>query len=588
MSRNRVERLSQSFGLNLSFLCTTDEHDRCPASLVGHPFKSHRSGCILASVVLFISMSSAGTVSAQVTETVRRPNVLLIVADDLGYSDLGCYGGEIDTPNLDALAENGMRLTRFYNTGRCCPSRVSILTGQYPHRVGVGHKVADLGLPGYRGRVSDHAQTIAQVLGTVAYRSFIAGKWHLGTPDPCSHGFEDFYGTLVSAQTFWDPDHYIRTPADASRIQYDPSEFYGTDAVTDHALQFLKKAQTTPERPWFLYLAYHAPHFPLQAPKETIAKYADRYHVGWDEIRTQRLAEMKRLGIVPRGTRLTPRSRYWDFGEYETGINPAWTDLRQDRRLDSARRMAIYAAMIDRIDQNIGRILQHLQSTIELENTLLVFTSDNGACAEWDPYGFDISSSNQNILHRGPQIDTMGGPGTFHSAGSAWANACNTPWRLQKHYNHEGGIASPCIIHWPRGNIRRGAIEDQPAHIIDLMPTLVELTGARYSSPLELVGKSLLPLMESEADRPRTLFFEHEGNRAVHDGRWKLVALKDQPWELYDMDIDRTELNDLSQVHPDEVARMRQLWDDWAEENHVTPLPTDYGVEYLGRPSQYP
>tara|TARA_R110002049_G_scaffold285698_1_gene466696 strand:+ start:82210 stop:83907 length:1698 start_codon:yes stop_codon:yes gene_type:complete len=548
------------------------------------------AGCffLLCSSTLFGQAPDARITSGQSAEANQKPNILMIVADDLGYSDLGCYGGEIDTPQLDRLAENGMRLTRFYNTGRCCPSRVSILTGQYPHRVGVGHKVEDLGLPGYRGRVSDEALTIAQVLKTAGYRSFISGKWHLGTPDPCDHGFDEFYGTLVSAQTFWDPDHYVRTPAGRKKISYAPGEFYGTDAVTDHAIEFLSQARTTPDQPWFLYLAYHAPHFPLQAPAESIAKYADTYHVGWDAIRERRLSRMKQLGIVPTSTKLTPRSRYWDFGEYETGINPAWMDVPAERRMDSARRMAIYAAMIDRIDQNVGRVIEDLRFADEFSNTLVIFMSDNGACAEWDPYGFDISSSNQNILHRGPQIETMGGPGTFHSAGSAWANASNTPWRLQKHYNHEGGIASPCIIHWPGGRIRRGAIEDQPAHIIDLMPTMVQLTGARYTSKLDLVGESLLPLMHAESHVARTLYFEHEGNRAVHDGKWKLVALKDQPWELYDVELDRTELNDLAREHPGQVKRLAAMWDQWAEANQVTPLPTDYGVEYLGRPSQYP
>jgi arylsulfatase len=290
---------------------------------------------------------------------------------------------------------------------------------------------------------------------------------------------------------------------------------------------------------------------------------------------------MKQLGVVPPETKLTPRSRYWNYGETEIGTNPAWADVPEDRRQDSARRMAIYAAMIDRVDQNVGRVINDLRSADEFDNTLVIFLSDNGACAEWDPRGFDIKSSNQNILHRGVQIDSMGGPGTFHSVGSAWANASNTPWRLQKHYNHEGGIASPCIIHWPDGNIRRGVIDDQPTHVIDLMPTLIDLSGAAYRSPLDLVGMSLLPMMREKKLSPRTLYFEHEGNRAVHDDKWKLVALRDEPWELYNMEADRTELNNLSHQHPDQVDRLRRLWETWAEANQVTPLPQDYQVEYL-------
>ena len=259
---------------------------------------------------------------------------MLIVADDLGFSDLGCYGGEIATPNLDALAKEGLRLTRFYNMGRCCPSRTSILTGQYPHRVGVGHKVEDLHRPGYRGRISNDAVTIAQVLKQARYRSFISGKWHLGTPDPTRHGFEEFYGTLISAQTFWDSDHYLRMPAGRTPRQYPKDAFYGTDALTDHALDFLKLARSTPEQPWFLYLAYNAPHFPLQARPADIAKYAETYQAGWDVIRDRRLKRMKELGIVPKDTPLSPRSRYWNYGETKTGVNPAWSTLPEDRRKD--------------------------------------------------------------------------------------------------------------------------------------------------------------------------------------------------------------------------------------------------------------
>lgn len=510
-----------------------------------------------------------------------NPNVLLVVADDLGFSDLGCYGGEIETPHLDSLAKNGLRLTRFYNTGRCCPSRACLLTGQYPHRVGVGHKVADLGRPGYRGFISKDSLTIAQVLKDQNYRSFISGKWHLGTPDPTTHGFEEFFGTLVSAQTFWDPDHYMRTPPGRQARNYESNKFYGTDAVTDHALDFLDLARETPKQPWFLYLAYHAPHFPLHARPQDIAKYEGKYAVGWDVTRHRRLNKMKEFGIVPEETKLTPRSRYWNYGETKTGVNPAWSSLSEERRADLARRMAIYAAMVDRVDQNIGRVVKSLTEADELENTLVIFLSDNGACAEWDPYGFDIKSSNNNILHKEEQLTQMGSPGTYHSVGSAWANASNTPWRLQKHFNHEGGINSPCIIHWPAGNVRQGAIDNQPTHLIDLMPTIVEATAAKYHGKLKMVGESLVPLFRGEKHWDRPLFFEHEGNRAVHNKNWKLVALRDEPWELYDMTTDRTELNNLAAQHPNLVQKLSTQWDHWAKENYVTPLPKDYGVDYL-------
>ena len=513
----------------------------------------------------------------------EKPNLLVILVDDLGYSDLGCFGGEIATPNLDALAEGGVRLTQFYNTGRCCPSRAAILTGQYPHRVGLGHMTTnDLGQPGYRGVVSSDAQTIAQALAPAGYRSFISGKWHLGTPDPTRNGFEEFYGTLVSAKRFFDPEHLVRMPEGREARQYPEGKFYATDAVTDHALDFLSLARETPDRPWFLYLAYHAPHFPLHAPKEEIAKYADRYHVGWDKLREERLERMKALGIVPESTRISPRSSWRNYGETQVGVNPAWDSLPEDRRLDLARRMAIYAAMIDRLDQQVGRVFEDLKKADEWENTLIVFTSDNGACFEWDPFGFDIKSSNQNILHTADQLDEMGGPGTFHSVGSGWANAGNTPWRLYKHFNHEGGIASPGILHWPAGlKAEAGSINHEPAHLIDLMPTAVAIAGATYEGALALPGVDLVSQVNEGTAGERILFFEHQGNRAVRRGQWKLVALDDQPWELYDFSRDRTEMDDLAGNLPEKVTEFEALWNAWAKENQVTPLPRDLGVGYL-------
>lgn len=516
----------------------------------------------------------------------HRPNVLLIVADDLGFSDLGCYGGEIETSNLDDLANNGVRLTRFYSSGRCCPSRASILTGLYPHRAGLGHMVQDLGQPGYRGRLAKDAITIAQALEPAGYRSFISGKWHLGTDDPTQHGFEQFYGTLVSAQTFWDPEHYIRLPSGSNKKSYQPGTFYGTDALTDHALEFLAESRNT-SNPWFLYLAYNAPHFPLQAPKEDIDKYIESYLVGWDQIRNQRLQKQKELGIVPIETSLSPRSWYWDWGGMESGTNPAWQEVPEDRQRDLVRRMAIYAAMVNIMDRNVGRIISDLTANDQLENTIIIFISDNGACAEWDPFGFDIKSSPNNILHRGTALENMGSPGTYHSVGSGWANASNTPWRLYKHYNHEGGISSPFIIHWPDGLNRNGMIEHKPAHIIDLMPTILEAANASYpnqfrgNSTAPLAGESLLRLLRGEVTEERSFYFEHEGNRAVISESWKLTALRGKEWELYDIEVDRTEQHDLTAQHPELVAKLDKQWMEWAERNYVIPFPGDYKVSYL-------
>lgn len=513
----------------------------------------------------------------------KPPNILYILADDLGFSDLGCFGGEIKTPNLDSLGYKGVRLTQFYNTGRCCPSRAAILTGQYPHRVGLGHMTTnDLGKPGYRGVVSKDAQTIAQALEPAGYRSFIAGKWHLGTPDPTQHGFEEFYGTLVSAKRFFDPDHLVRLPEGRKARQYPEGKFYATDAVTDHALDFINLARETPQKPWFLYLAYNAPHFPLHAFKEDIKKYADRYHGGWDQLREERLERMKTMKIVSKDTKLTPRSTWRNYGETQTGTNPVWDSLPKDRRLDLARRMAIYAAMIDRMDRQIGRIIQDLKCNGELENTLIMFTSDNGACFEWDPFGFDIKSSNQNILHKDEDLNKMGGPGTFHSVGSGWANASNTPWRMYKHFNHEGGIASPGILHWPKGlNIEPGKIIHKSAHIIDLLPTALAAANVEYAGGLPLPGTDMLAYLRKDCAADRTLFFEHQGNRAVRSGNWKLVAFDDQPWELYNFTNDRTEMNNLAKSYPEKAKQLSDAWDKWGKENYVTPLPRDLKVKYL-------
>lgn len=561
------------------------------ANRVAHPqHRSRRGYAFRAAIAVLVLLNLSQHVAAQQTRSSSGPpNILMIVADDLGYSDLGCYGGEIRTPNIDSLAAKGVRLTRFYNLGRCCPSRTSILTGQYPHRVGVGHKVADLGRPGYRGRISAEARTVAQVLAPHGYRSFISGKWHLGTPDPTTHGFEEFYGTLPSAQTFWDPNHMLRLPKGRRPRTYEPGEFYATDAVADHALDFLRSARSTPARPWFLYVAFHAPHFPLQAPPEEIARYTQTYQQGWDQLRQSRLQRMKKIGLVAPDTQLPPRSRYWNYGELKSGQNPAWESLTAERQADLARRMAIYAAMIDRVDQNVGRLLADVQRHDEFDRTLTIFLSDNGACAEWDPYGFDIKSSNQNILHRGEELDHMGGRGTYHSVGSAWANASNTPWRLQKHYVHEGGISSPCVVRWPSQALPAGAIVDTPAHVIDLMPTLLAAAEGDYEGPLPLPGVNLLPMLQGEGDaslRDRPLFYEHEGNRAVHAGNWKLVALRDEPWELYDLSVDRTEMNNLAAEHSDRVDRLSAAWEQWATAAQVTPLPEDYEVDYLRPPSR--
>ena len=517
---------------------------------------------LAAATLLSAFAAPAATAADDAPDPHARPNVLLIVADDLGYSDLGCFGGEIATPHLDRLAARGVRLSHFYATPRCCPSRACLLTGRQPHAVGLGHMTQDLNRPGYRGRLDPDALTAGDRLAAAGYRTFLAGKWHLGTPDPTRHGFEEFYGTLVSAKTFWEPNRFLRLPEGRTPLRYEPGEFYATDAVVDHAVDFLSLADTTPERPWFLYLALNAPHFPLHAPDEAIAAYADRYAGGWDRVRADRLERMRGLGVVPADAELSPRGEYLDCGADEFRPIPAWDDLPADRRADLARRMAIYAAMVSRLDANVGRLLGQLAARGELENTLVLFTSDNGACAEWDPLGFDGESGPDNVLHAGEALAAMGSPGTFSSVGAGWANASNAPWRLAKHFAHEGGIAVPLILAGPGVSERRaGAVDDAPAHLIDVLPTLLDAAGAAAD---DLSGRSLRPLAAGGSIEPRPLFWEHEGNRAVRDGRWKLTALRGGPWRLFDLDADRTETRDLSAEHPARVAELTAAWDAWA------------------------
>ncbi len=520
-----------------------------------------------------------------------RPNILLIVADDLGFSDIGCYGSEIATPNLDHLAKGSVRFTQFYNAARCCPSRASLLTGLYPQQAGMGEMAggAKIGPIGYEGRLMDRCVTIPEVLKPFGYRCYMVGKWHLGaTPNPVDRGFDEFYGMIGGFNTCWveHPD-YTRLPASHPTRNYAPGHFYSTDVFGDYALDFLSQARRTPANPWFLYLAFNAAHFPLHAPESEIAKYESIYQQGWDKIREQRIARQKELGILDKSVPLTPRSFIpANWANRQTGwadkYNPPWDSLPADRRADLARRMAVYAAMIDRMDQNIGRVLEDLRQHGELHRTLIIFISDNGACAEWDPYGFDGKTGPNNVLHRGDDLKKVGGPQSYISYGSGWANACNTPWRLYKHYDHEGGIASPFIVSWPDAAKRAGQIEETPSDIIDIMATVADVSRAVYPARfkdhaiLPMEGRSLTPLLDGESLPPRTLFFEHEGNRAVREYRWKLVSLKGRPWELYDFENDRSELHNLAAQEPEITARLAKAWDQWAIRCHVRrPRPSD-------------
>jgi len=505
-----------------------------------------------------------------------RPNVLIILADDLGWSDVGCYGSEIRTPSLDALANDGLRFTQFYNSARCSPSRASLLTGLNPHQAGV---------PVLSTALNDRCVTLAEVLKPAGYRTYMVGKWHLSEQStPTMRGFEEFYGMLGGFNTYWKEDpFYTRLPADHPKRIYQSGAFYSSNVFGDYAVDFMSQGHASGQ-PWFLYLAFNAAHFPLGAPEEAIEKYEKMYRdKGWDAIRADRLARQKQLGLVSANLALTPRSIVpANFINRQTGWadkeNPAWDSLPADRQADLARRMAVYAAAIEIMDRNIGRVVAHLKETGEWNNTLICFLSDNGACAEWDPYGFDKLDSPLNILHTGAELKRVGGPDSYVSYGSGWANASNTPWRLYKHYAQEGGIRTPMIVHWPAGlKTRPGATTAELGYVTDFMPTLLKLCDASYPKERNGVnilpgeGESLTPAFQGARLSPRVLCVEHEGNRMVREGGWKLVALANKPWELYDLKSDPTEMHDRAAKEPARVQRLSDDWDAWAVRCRIKP-----------------
>jgi arylsulfatase len=508
-----------------------------------------------------------------------RPNILIILSDDVGYSDLGCQGGEIRTPNLDALAAGGVRFTHFYNSARCCPTRAALLTGVHP---------AQAGFQGMAGHLPRTVVTIPEVLKTAGYNTYMVGKWHLSEQTkPTDRGFDESYGMLGGFNSFWrETPFYTRWPQGREKREYAPGTFYATDAFGDYALDFLERGREA-EKPWFLYLAFNAAHFPLHAPEEDIEKYEPVYAAGWDEVRERRLSRMKELGLVPKDLAPTPRTvvpKNWANAKKEWAADkqiPAWDSLPEDRRKDLTRRMATFAAMVDRMDRNIGRVIEYLKETGQLENTLIFYLSDNGACAEWDPFGFDVESGPKNILHTGADLETIGSPASYVSYGSGWANAGSTPYRYYKQYTHEGGILTPLIVHYPAGvTLKPGTLLRQTGYITDIMATCVEVAGATYPTEhaggevLPREGVSLWPVLTG-GDRPaHPIFIEHEESKAVRDGDWKLVQERGgHPWELYNLAQDPTEMHDLAREEPGRVATMVADWDAWARRCGVTPIP---------------
>jgi len=559
-------------------------------------------------LVFALACSAALTATrAQTAAPTRRPNIVLIMADDMGYSDIGCYGSEVETPTLDRLASEGVRMTQFYNTSRCCPTRAALLTGLYSHQAGIGLMTGDRGYEAYRGDLNRRCVTIAEALRPAGYKNYMAGKWHVTrhvAPTgpkhnwPLQRGFDRFYGTITGAGSFFDPttlcrDNTYVTPENDE--EYQPERFYYTDAISDQAVRFVREhgARDSAE-PFFLYVAYTTAHWPMHALEADIAKYEGVYDGGFEPVRASRLERARELGVLDAKWPMSALARPWDKTP-----NHAW----------ESRNMQVYAAMIDRMDQGIGRLVAELERRQILDDTVVIYLQDNGGCAEgmgrqsnaekirdkvYQPLGRDglqpkiwppMQTRDGRAVRTGP--DTDAGPAdTYIGYGRGWANVSNTPFRGYKHDAYEGGISTPFIVRWPSGlpATARGAVEDTPAHLIDVLPTLLAAAqapcptrnGDQDVQPLE--GVNLLPALRGDdVARPQPICFEHHGNLGIRAGRWKMVSTyrKGNPisWELFDMQADRTELRDLAAEQPDRVASLERKWQAWAERVGVQAWP---------------
>ncbi|MCF7973230.1 MAG: arylsulfatase [Phycisphaerae bacterium] len=518
--------------------------------------------CVLCLAVLGTGQAQEGDLTYNhvmingepvVEERDPRPNILLIMADDMGYSDIGCFGGEIQTPNLDQLAANGMRFTQFYNCAKCNPTRATLLTGQYNQAVGTANM--------------QFGATFAEVLRPAGYRTLIAGKWHQN-PLPTTRGFDRYFGLADGCCNYFNPGIEARPgegkpgrklkngarrwaiEGQAIMGYTNPDKtFYTTDAFTNYAIDRLEEYKDE-DKPFLLYMPYTAPHYPLHAWPEDIAKYRGKYRMGWDRLRETRYKRMCEMGILdPKIAALSKRDK----------SVTAWDTLTDAQKEAEDLNMAVYAAMIDRLDQNIGRVIAKLKALGKFDNTLILFLADNGGCAE-----------NVNTT---PNI-APGPVESYRTVGPPWANASNTPYRKFKSTDFEGGNCTPFIVHWPRA-IKPGQVTDQTGHIIDIMPTFMELAGASYPDELDgrqikpLAGKSLVPVFQGKIRQPHdAIYWQYGQGFAIRKGNFKLVKLgKASAWELYDFSKDRTETNDLAAVFPERVASMKQDWEQWWQEN---------------------
>lgn len=528
----------------------------------------------------------------------QRPNILIILADDLGYSDLGCYGSEINTPNLDILASQGIRFNRFYNCGRSCPTRASLLTGLYPHEAGIGRMTFDQQLPGYRGTMTHDGMTIAEVLRKAGYATGMIGKWHVAeTPlredqrdwlnhqvfhdtftrledYPVNRGFEDFYGTIYGVVDYYDPFSLVSGDKPVEKV---PKDYYSTIALTDSAVQYVNR-YAKDDKPFFMYLAYHSPHWPLMAPEKYIRKYEDVYKKGWEAVRNQRYKRMKDLHLFEgQDNYLSTRKS-----------DAKWIDNR-DAQWD-ARAMAVHAAMIDCMDEQIGRVIKALEQTGQLQNTLIMFLSDNGCsseiCQNYTPGENDrpdMTRDGRDIVYPREKEVLPGPETTYASLGPLWANVANTPFRFWKAKMYEGGICTPAIAYWPAGiKLKGGTVVDSPAHVIDIMATCVDMAEAEYPKVYnghkirKMSGLSLLPIFETGKRKGHKFIgFEHFREKALmsRDG-WKIVQPGDKSsWELYNLANDRSEQHNVAGEYPAILKKLVSEYHKWAKETMVEPAP---------------
>jgi arylsulfatase len=555
-------------------------------------------GLAIAAVLLLGSFDDGRQTSSPKAE--RRPNIIVVMADDMGFSDLGCYGGEIRTPNIDFLARNGIRYTQFYNTSRCCPTRASLLTGLYNQQAGIGKMTDAEDEPGYRGYLTENAVTLAEVLKTAGYQTGMTGKWHVSNTIvqknpkdqldwlnhkknfgdfspldqyPTSRGFDRYFGNIWGVVDFFDPFSLVNGTKPVRQV---PKNYYHTDAISDTTVAYIKSFAKL-SAPFFLYVAHTAPHWPLMALPEDIAKYKDTYKSGWDAIRKARYDRMVKLGLIdPTTTKLSDR---WQH-ELSWENNP-------DKEWD-ARAMAVHAAMIDRMDQGIGRMIKALREAGQLDNTLIVFLSDNGAspenCAAYGP-GFDRPNETRDgqpiVYDLKKQV--MPGPQTsFASIGQRWANVSNTPYQYWKAESYEGGIHTPMIAYWPDGiKAKKGSFSPQVGHVMDFMRTFVEIAGATYPKTVKghaitpTTGISLVPSFQGKpATGHESLFNEHFGARYARSGDWKLVSSsRDSTWQLFNIATDKAETQDLASEHPEKVNKLKAQWQQWASTHQVFPKP---------------